>query len=146
MLSRLVHPLAATLLAAASLGIAPPAARAQLSNVTESFGHYDDATTKASNCYGRGARALKKAQKQLAAGDAEKSRESFLRAKEEFSKAVGFQAGYYEALLGLGQVYLALGQKESALDACAQALAAKPNDPEAQSCADAARNVTAQNQ
>ena len=145
MLSRLVHPLAAVLLAAASLVIAPPAARAQLSNVTESFGHYDDATTKASNCYGRGARALKKAQKQLAAGESEKSRESFLRAKEEFSKAVGFQAGYYEALLGLGQAYLALGQKESALDACAQALAAKPNDPDAKACANAARDVSAQN-
>ncbi len=46
-------------------------------------------------------------------------------------------------LLGLGQAYLALGQKESALDACAHALAAKPKSSEAQACAEAARGPAA---
>jgi len=53
------------------------------------------------------------------------------------------QDGYFEALLGLGQAYLALGEKESALDACARALAAKPNDSDARTCAEAARGPMA---
>lgn len=117
----------------------PATATAQIPGNTEGFGHYKDSSTKAAECYGRGARALKKAQKQEAAGEAEKARDSYQRAKDEFSKAVGMQKGYFDALLGLGQAYLALGQKESALDACAHALAAKPKSPDAQACAEAAR-------
>lgn len=126
------------------LGLLLPAmANAQFPGITESSGHYQDATTKAAECYGRGARAMKKAEKQAAAGDTEKARENYQRAKNEFSKAVGLQEGYFEALLGLGQAYLALGQKESALDACAHALAAEPKSTEAQACAEAARGPVA---
>src|SRR6185295_10785723 len=117
----------------------PTTARAQYHDITESSGHYKDAAAKAADCYGRGARALRKAQKQAAAGETEKARENYQRAKKEFSEAVGMQEGYFEALLGLGQAYLALGQKESALDACAHALAAKPKSAEAQACAESAR-------
>ncbi|HXU34618.1 MAG TPA: tetratricopeptide repeat protein [Thermoanaerobaculia bacterium] len=117
----------------------PTTARAQFPDITESSGHYKDAAAKAADCYGRGARALRKAQKQAAAGETEKARENYQRAKKEFSEAVGMQEGYFEALLGLGQAYLALGQKESALDACAHALAAKPKSAEAQACAESAR-------
>ncbi len=121
----------------------PDTAKAQFPGITESTGSYKDATTKAAECYGRGARALKKAQKQAAAGETEKARENYQRAKEEFSKAVGMQEGYFEALLGLGQSYLGLGNKESALDACAHALAAKPRSEEAKACAEAARGPVA---
>ena len=126
------------------LGLLLPAmASAQFPDITESSGHYKDAATKAAECYGRGARAMKKAEKQAAAGDTEKARENYQRAKNEFSKAVGLQEGYFEALLGLGQAYLALSMKESALDACAHALAAKPKSTEAQACAEAARGPAA---
>jgi cytochrome c-type biogenesis protein CcmH/NrfG len=53
------------------------------------------------------------------------------------------QQGYFDALLGLGQAHLALGQKESALDACTLALSLKPKSPEAQACAEAARGPAA---
>ncbi len=121
----------------------PTTASAQFPSITESTGSYKDASTKAAECYGRGARALKKAKKQTAAGETEKARENYQRAKEEFSKAVGMQEGYFDALLGLGQSYLALGNRASALDACAHALAAKPKSEEAQSCAEAARGPVA---
>lgn len=117
----------------------PATAHAQFPDISESSGHYKDPVERAASCYGRGARALKKAQKQAAAGETEKARENYLRAKDEFSKAVGMQEGYFEALLGLGQAYLALGQKESALDACVHALAAKPKSAEAQACTESAR-------
>ncbi len=130
----------ATLTLLATLGIlVPTTATGQIPGATEGFGRYKDSTSKAADCYGRGARALKKANKQAAAGEEDKAQENYQRAKDEFSKAVGMQEGYFEALLGLGQAYLALGQKQPALDACAHALAAKPNNPDAQACAESAR-------
>lgn len=133
-----IRPLKALTLVSALCLLAPVAAEAQYGNPTESFGTYKDPTTRAAECYGRGARAMKKAKKQEAAGETEKARESYRRAKEEFSEAVGIQQGYFDALLGLGQAHLALGQKESALDACTFALAVKPKNPDAQACIEAA--------
>lgn len=119
------------------------AAQAQYGSPTESFGTYKDPTTRAAQCYGRGARAMKKAKKQEAAGETEKAQENYRRAKKEFSEAVGLQQGYFDALLGLGQAQLALGQKESALDSCTHALSVKPKSEEAQACTEAARGSAA---
>ncbi len=134
-----LRPWNALVLVSALCLLPSAAAQAQYGSPTESFGTYKDPTTRAAECYGRGARAMKKAKKQEAAGESEKARESYQRAKEEFSKAIGMQQSYFDALLGLGQVHLALGQKESALDACTHALSVKPKNSEAQACAEAAR-------
>jgi cytochrome c-type biogenesis protein CcmH/NrfG len=53
---------------------------------------------------------------------------------------VGYQ-GHYDGYLALGQVYMALGENESAFDACSHASAMKPNDERAKSCAEQARNA-----
>lgn len=98
-------------------------------------GHYRDDTEKAANHYARGLRAKRKAEGE---SDPAKQRKQLERAKEELSKAVGLIANF-DHLLALGQVYLALGQKESALDACTRALGYKPANLTAQACQDAAR-------
>ena len=67
--------------------------------------------------------------------DPQKKAKLYEKAKQEFSKAVGYHTNY-DALLGLGQVYLVLGQKSSALDACAKAQWLKPHDPVAKACMD----------
>lgn len=64
----------------------------------------------------------------------------YLRAKEELSKSVAYQ-GHYDGYLALGQVYLALGKKESALDACNHALSKKPNSEAAKSCMEQAQRA-----
>jgi hypothetical protein len=57
----------------AALCLLPAAAQAQFGGPTESFGTYKDSTTRAAECYGRGARAMKKAKKQEAVGETEKA-------------------------------------------------------------------------
>ncbi|NJN36626.1 MAG: tetratricopeptide repeat protein [Nitrospiraceae bacterium] len=113
-------------------------ARAQLPSITESSGRYKDPIEQASTAYSRGARALKKAEKQLAAGESEKAHQSFARAKEDFSKAISLHPSYFDAMLGLGRAYLGLGNHESAKDACGRALGLQPNHLEARKCFDAA--------
>jgi hypothetical protein len=115
-------------LAAASL-------RAQGSPITENMGgSYKDPVQRSADCYSRGARARAKAEKET---DPQKKAKLYAKAKQEFSKAVGYHENY-DALLGLGQVYLVLGQKPSALDACARAQSFKPHDPVAKACMDEA--------
>lgn len=113
-------------------------ALAQLPSITESSGRYKDPIEQASSAYSRGVRALKKAEKQLAAGESEKAHKSFERAKDDFSKAVSLHPSYFDAILGLGRAYLGLGKKESAKDACGRALSFQPNHAEARACFDAA--------
>ena len=98
---------------------------------TEIIGsYYKTPEQKAMECYGRGVRAKKKADAET---DPAKRAKLYMKAKEEFSKAVGYQA-HYDGYLALGQVYIALGQNESGFDACSHAQAYKPASEEAKSC------------
>ena len=128
-----------TSLALALMLAAPLAVSAQVPNPTESMGsYYHTPEQKAMDSYGRGIRAKKKAEMET---DPAKQAKLYLKAKEELSKSVGYLANY-DALLALGQVYMALGEKESALDSCAHAQAMKPNDEAAKGCVqDAQRKI-----
>jgi len=122
-------------LALALMLAAPLAVTAQTVPLTESMGYYRSPEQKALDAYGRGLKAMRKAE---AEKDPAKQTKLYLKAKEELSKSLGYQANY-DAYLALGKIYLALGQKESALDACAHAQASKPKDEAAKGCAEEAQ-------
>jgi cytochrome c-type biogenesis protein CcmH/NrfG len=125
-----------TSFALALLLAAPLAAPAQVPTPTESMGsYYHTPEQKAMEAYGRGIRAKKKADAET---DPKKQAKLYLKAKEELSKSAGYQPNY-DAFLALGQVYMALDMKESALDACAHAQALKPNDEAAKGCIEEAQ-------
>ncbi|HEY0554904.1 MAG TPA: hypothetical protein VGG20_11600 [Thermoanaerobaculia bacterium] len=119
------------LFALAALLIAP-ALRAQMSSVpTESMGsHIKTPEEKALIEYARGVKDRQKAEKEQ---DHDKKMKLYTRAKDEFSKSVGYQ-GHYDGYLALGQVFLALGQRQPAREACEQALALKAHSEQAQAC------------
>ena len=102
---------------------------------TEGSGSYKEPAERAAVYYGRGVRAKRKAEK---AQDPGERRKLYERAKEELSKAVGYDANF-DATLALGQVYVALGNKVSAVNACSRSLALKPGNRAAQACIDAAQ-------
>jgi len=121
-----------------ALGLASSAAFAQGSVITESMGGtYKDPVQRAADAYSRGARFKAKAEQAKEPKDKTKQ---YLRAKEEFAKSIGYTENF-DALLALGQVYLALGQKASALDSCSRARAYKPNDEAAKACATEAKGT-----
>lgn len=98
---------------------------------TESMGsHLKSPEEKAMLEYGHGVKDKQKADKEQ---DHDKKMKLYVRAKDEFSKSVGYY-GNYDSYLALGQVYLILGMKESALDACTHALGMKPHSEDAQQC------------
>lgn len=97
---------------------------------TDGMGSYKDPVQRAADHYNRGVRAMRKAEKET---DAAKRAKLYEKAKEELSKAVGYDANF-DATLALGQVYLALGRKVEAGSACARALGLKPNNESAKSC------------
>jgi tetratricopeptide (TPR) repeat protein len=109
-----------------------PALLAQFSGVpNESMGsHLKTPEEKAMLEYGHGIKDRQKADKEQ---DHDKKMKLYVRAKDEFSKSVGYY-GHYDGYLALGQVYLILGMKESALDACSHALGMKPKSEDAQQC------------
>lgn len=116
---------------ALTLLMTAPALHAQLQGMTESMGgHIKSPEEKAMQEYAHGLKDKKKGDEEQ---DHDKKMKLYRRAKDEFSKSVGYQ-GNYDAFLALGQVYLLLGQRESALDACTHAVAEKPNSQEAKSC------------
>lgn len=106
-------------------------------DVTEASGSYKDPAAKAADAYGRGARAKAKADKLAAQGEAEKAKKHYERAKRELQSSVGLSPGNFDAILALGEVHLALGNLESARDACGKARSLRPADPRAASCLDA---------
>ena len=109
--------------------------------ITETMGSYYHTTEqKAMESYARGMKLKRKAEEEK---NAEQQAKLYLKAKEELSKSVGYQANF-DAYLALGQVDLTLGQKESAFDACCHAQALKPNDERAKSCIEEARNAIQQ--
>ncbi len=108
-----------------------PVLYAQLQGMTESMGgHIKSPEEKAMQEYGHGLKDKKKGDEEQ---DHDKKMKLYRRAKDEFSKSVGYQ-GSYDSYLALGQVYLLLGERGSALDACTHAVAAKPNSEEAKDC------------
>lgn len=112
--------------------MATPTLFAQFSGVpNESMGsHLKTPEEKALNEYARGVKDKQRGDKEQ---DHDKKMKLYTRAKDEFSKSVGYQA-HYDGFLALGQVYLLLGMKESARDACQHALGMKPGSEEAQQC------------
>lgn len=129
------------MLALALLMAYPALASAQMPVPTESMGsYYHTPEQRAMEAYARGVKLKRKAEGEK---DPEKQAKLYLKAKEELSKSVGLQ-GHYDGYLALGQVYMALGQKESAFDACSHASALKPNDETAKSCAEQAKNAIQQ--
>lgn len=106
---------------------------------TESMGsYYKTPEQKALELYARGMKAKRKAEREK---DPHKQGTLYLKAKEELTKSVGYQ-GHYDGYLALGQVYLALGQAESAYDACSFAAKLKPGSDAAQGCLEEARQRT----
>ena len=111
------------------------AVRAQNPFSTDGMGSYKDQVQRAADHYNRGVRSMRKAEK---AQEPAEKRKLYEKAKEELAKAVGYDPNF-DATLALGQVYLALGQKESAASSCVRALALKPKNADAQACMDATR-------
>ena len=114
------------------------AAQAQLETGAMGSRYRDDSDVAADHL-ARGLRAKAKAEKEQ---DAAKRAKHYGKAKEELLKSVGLDASY-DALLALGQVYLALKQASSAFDACSQALQFRPGDDAARSCVDEAKKAGA---
>jgi tetratricopeptide (TPR) repeat protein len=85
---------------------------------------------KAAEAYNRGLRVRQQAEDSKDAGERKKLYE---RAQAEFSKSLG-QAQSYEALLGLGEVNLRLGNARSALSNCNLALALQADSESAKAC------------
>ncbi|HEV8580270.1 MAG TPA: tetratricopeptide repeat protein [Thermoanaerobaculia bacterium] len=111
--------------------VLPLAVAAQVPTPTESMGsYYHTPEQKAMDAYGRGIKLKKKAE---AAKEPAVQTKLYLKAKEELSKSAGYVPNY-DAYLALGQVYLALGKQESALDACNHAQSLKPSDEAAKGC------------
>ncbi|HEY0515002.1 MAG TPA: hypothetical protein VGH73_24115 [Thermoanaerobaculia bacterium] len=125
--------------------MAAPALMAQSMNPmnptpTQTMGSYIKAPEqKAMEAYGRGKKLVKKAEDEE---NAEKKAKLYTKAKDEFSKSVGYLANY-DAYLALGQTFLKLGQRQPALDACTQAQSLKPSDEAAKGCLEEARKQTA---
>jgi cytochrome c-type biogenesis protein CcmH/NrfG len=120
------------------LAVSPLFAAPQGTVPTESMGsHYKTPEEKAMDFFSRGMKAKRKAEGET---DAAKKAKLYLKAKEELSKSVGY-VGHYDGYLALGQVYLALGQQESGLDACTRAQSLKPSDEAARGCVEQARQA-----
>src|ERR1700719_2086085 len=97
-------------------------------------GSFKTATQKAAESYSRGVKAKRKAE------DAKETRERqklYQRARDELSRSVGYE-GSYDAFLALGEVHLALGDRKSAVWACAQAQALRPGEEKAKACIETA--------
>ena len=123
-------------LALALAGAAAVRAQGSIPFSTDGMGSYKEPVHRAAEHYNRGVRAMRKAEK---AKEPAEQRKLYEKAKEELGKAVGIDPNF-DATLALGQVYLALGQKESAASSCVRALALKPKNAEAQACMDATKD------
>ena len=112
--------------------MATPTLHAQFASVpNETMGsHLKSPEEKAMLEYAHGLKDKQKADEEQ---NPDKKKKLYLRAKDEFSKSVGY-TGHYDGYLALGQVYLLLGMRESALDACSHALSLKPHSEQAQQC------------
>lgn len=99
---------------------------------TDSMGRYRSTEEKASAALSRGLRAKKRAEEER---EPAKKKKLLLKAKEELSEALAYVPSF-DAYLALGQVNLALGERESARDACLHARGLKPTDAAVRRCLD----------
>lgn len=120
------------------LPVFSPPTRAQNYPTEILGGGYRGPTEKSAEAYSRGAKAKRKAEGET---DLAKQRKGFERAKQELLRAVSFEPANFDALLALGQVYLALDQAQSSRDACGRAAGLRPNHAEARSCVERASEV-----
>jgi tetratricopeptide (TPR) repeat protein len=133
MKSTFVAPALTLLLAAPALVSAAP--QFGPGTFTDGMGRMDSPEQKAMAAYSRGVKLKKKADE---TEDPKEKIKLYEKAKAELSKSLGYQQ-HYDGFIALGQVYLALGKRESALDACLHAQNLKPSDEPAKSCIEEAR-------
>ena len=134
------------LIAAAAVAIVlPTGARAQGSipvGSSAQLGHLsqtEDVPHRAAEAYNRGVREMRKA---ADAKDPADKKKHYSAAQAQFKKSLNLQQNF-DALLGLGQADLALGDNEGARVSCHDALSLKPASIEAKACAeDAQANLT----
>lgn len=112
-------------------GNMPVGSSAQLGHVSMQ----EDAAHRAAAAYNRGLREMKKA---ADAKDAADKKKHYREAQAQFNKSLGLQQNF-DALLGLGQADLGLGDNQGAMSSCTEALALKPDNQDAKSCADTAK-------
>ncbi len=121
--------------------VLPAAARAQGSmpaGSSSDLGHLsqrEDVPHRAAEAYNRGIREMKKARD---AKDPADQKKHYTTAVGHFKKSLDLQQNF-DALLGMGQADLALGENQGALTSCLQALGLKPGHEEANSCAEVAK-------
>jgi hypothetical protein len=126
------------LLSVLVLTLAAPVLHAQSGELTGGMGGAADPVAQAATAYSRGMQSKRQAEAET---DPQKKAKLYGKAKDELTKSVRLQRNF-DALLALGQVYLALGKKPFALDACTGAQAMKPADEAAKACIEAARKET----
>jgi hypothetical protein len=130
-----------TIIAAVIIAIALPAgARAQGSIPAGSsrqlgqVSQTEDVTHRAAAAYNRGAREMRKA---ADAKDPADKKKHYAAAQAQFKKSLDLEQNF-DALLGLGQADLALGDNAGARASCRDALGLKPASTEAKACAESA--------
>jgi tetratricopeptide (TPR) repeat protein len=112
-------------------GNMPAGSAAQLGHVSMQ----EDASHRAASAYNRGVREMKKAAE---AKDAADKKKHYREAQAQFNKSLGLQQNF-DALLGLGQADLGLGDNQGAMSSCTEALGLKPDNQDAKSCAETAK-------
>jgi tetratricopeptide (TPR) repeat protein len=116
-------------------GSIPVGSSAQLGHLSQT----EDVPHRAAEAYNRGVREMRKA---ADAKDPADKKKHYTGAQAQFKKSLSLQQNF-DALLGLGQVDLALGDNEGAMASCHDALSLKPASVEAKTCAESAQaNLT----
>jgi hypothetical protein len=116
---------------AGAQGSIPVGSSSQLGHLSQT----EDVPHRAAEAYNRGAREMRKA---ADAKDPADKKKHYTKAQEQFKKSLTLQQSF-DALLGLGQADLALGDNEGARVSCHDALSLKPASEEAKACADSAQ-------
>lgn len=87
-------------------------------------------------------RALRYKEKAAKETDVKKQRKLLEKAKSELQSSIALIRNY-DASVALGEVFIALGNQASAVDACTQALVFKPADANATRCIETAKSLQA---
>lgn len=111
-------------------GNMPAGSSAQMGTIS----HQEDPTKRAAEACSRGLREMRKARD---AKDPADQRKHYIAAQEQFGRSLKL-ARTFDALLGLGQASLALGDAQGARSSCMEALGLKADSAEAKGCADQA--------
>ncbi|HVR07192.1 MAG TPA: hypothetical protein VMW75_04035 [Thermoanaerobaculia bacterium] len=116
---------------AGAQGSVPVGSSSQLGHLSQT----EDVPHRAADAYNRGIREMKKA---ADAKDAADKKKHYAAAQTQFKKSLNLLQNF-DALLGLGQADLALGDSEGARASCRDALGLKPASEEAKSCVESAQ-------